>query len=694
MEIEAKFNIPDDGIFQRLLETTCLAGYHLGEATVADLHDQYLDTEDWAVRSWGYACRLRRRGEHYLFTIKALGAASGAVHRRAEYEVELPGALPPHDWPPSSARDLALRLCGGGPLRVLFEVEQTRHSRLLSDEARTIAELSLDRVRVQWGDRSECFATFLELEAELMPDGNDEDLSRLEVELQEEWGLVPESRSKYERALAFSDMGLASDREAEMGMEERLSPKERAIVEQLTQEQDVIARRARLLLAWDDGLSRAEMIEHSNLSSRRVRHWLTAFSKQRLGIFPDRVMSAFTEAGAVSADPPVREPSCASEDEPAGGTHPASAEEEPVEALPPGLLKAEPAEEPLLAVAEASPAEVSPPVPGRVRLPQRPGIEPDDPMSEAGRKTFRFHFRRMLYHEAGTRLGEDIEALHDMRVATRRMRAAFRVFGGYYDPKVVTPHLKGLKRTGRALGAVRDLDVFRAKIHGYLGTLPEVQRGSLDDFLSVLESQREVARRQMVAYLDGKKYRRFVERFGEFVETEGMASRSFAPANGEPQPYRVRHVAPLAIYRRLAAVRAYGEWVTIPDPPVTRLHALRIACKRLRYTLEFFREVLGPGTKGLIKAVVSMQDHLGNLQDAVVATGILRDFLNWGTWGHDVVEGGKPDLDAPVDAPGVAAYLAVQRSALQNLLDTFPEAWQQLEGPEFSRMVARAVAVL
>ncbi len=50
-------------------------------------------------------------------------------------------------------------------------------------------------------------------------------------------------------------------------------------------------------------------------------------------------------------------------------------------------------------------------------------------MSEAGRKTFRFHFRRMVYNEPGTRLGEDIEAMHDMRVATRRMRAAFRVFG-------------------------------------------------------------------------------------------------------------------------------------------------------------------------------------------------------------------------------------------------------------------------
>lgn len=62
-----------------------------------------------------------------------------------------------------------------------------------------------------------------------------------------------------------------------------------------------------------------------------------------------------------------------------------------------------------------------------------PGVLPDDPMSEAGRKVLRFHFGRMLEHEPGTRLGDDIEELHDMRVATRRMRSAFRVFTSYFD---------------------------------------------------------------------------------------------------------------------------------------------------------------------------------------------------------------------------------------------------------------------
>ena len=51
-----------------------------------------------------------------------------------------------------------------------------------------------------------------------------------------------------------------------------------------------------------------------------------------------------------------------------------------------------------------------------------------DPLAEAGRKIMRYHFAQVIKHEPGTRLGEDIEALHDMRVATRRLRASFDVF--------------------------------------------------------------------------------------------------------------------------------------------------------------------------------------------------------------------------------------------------------------------------
>jgi CHAD domain-containing protein len=666
LEIEAKFGVPDEETFRRLLETTVLAGFDLGKASVEELSDRYLDTAGRAIQNWGYACRLRRKEDGYVATLKGLGRAAEAVHRRIEHEVDLSKPVYPQDWPPSAARDLALRLCGCEPLVVLYDIDQTRHNRVLVDGGRAVAILSLDRVRVC---RNRVVASsYLELEAELLPEGKEDDLRSIVAELVEEWNLVPERQSKFERALALFPQGMVLDTSAERGAPARLSKEERVAVEHLALERDVIARRARVLLAWDDGLSREEMAQRSGLSHGRVRYWVSQFSQKRMSVFPPEAVARVTEDWIATP--------AASEGEAGGGVGQPIAEDEAA------------------TVARPTSREEAPRQHRRIELLDKPGIEPDDPMSEAGRKILRFHFRRMLYNEPGTRLGEDVEALHDMRVATRRMRAALRVFGEYYLPKAAARYSKGLKRTGRALGAARDLDVFRGKTQDYVDTLSVSEQGGLDDFISILERQRETARKRMLVYLDSKKYLRFTDRFGRFVETEGMDSLEVTLDGHEPRPYHVRYVAPMAVFERLANMRAYDEWVTIPSPPVARLHALRIACKRLRYTLEFFSEVLGPDTKELIKEVVVMQDHLGDLQDAVVASAILRDYLNWGTWGRGGMRRPRPSFAAPVIAPGVAAYLAAKQSELQHLLETFPQEWQRLTGPGFSQRVADAVSVL
>jgi CHAD domain-containing protein len=524
LEVEAKFSVPDEETFQRLLAVPALAGFDLGNATVAELYDQYLDTPEGTILAGGFACRIRRQDGRYLATLKGLGDVSGAVHRRLEHEIDLPQPLPPQAWPPGTARDLVLYLAGDAPLAPLFAVEQVRHSRPLFQDGRLLADVNLDRVRLLLDGQA--VAAFLELEAELRPLGTGADLERLCRELTQTWDLPPQPRSKFERGL--------------LALEARAS---------------------------------------------------------------------------------------------------------------------------------------------HVQLLDKPGIEPDDPMSEAGRKTLRFHFRRMLYYEPGTRLGVDAEALHDMRVATRRMRAALRIFGEYYDPQAVAPCAKDLRRAGRALGAVRDLDVFVEKVVAYRDTLPEAQQNSLEGLLAVLEERREAARQRMIAYLDGKKHRRFVKRLARFVETKGLGSAPPEIEDYDLRPDRVRHVAPLAIYERLASVRAYDKWLSIPSdqpelvegPPLARFHALRIACKRLRYTLEFFQEVLGPGAKAVVKEVVALQDHLGALQDAAVASEILRDLST---------------------LPGVEDYLAARQSEVQELLATFPEIWSRLTSAEFSQRIAQAVMIL
>jgi len=343
-------------------------------------------------------------------------------------------------------------------------------------------------------------------------------------------------------------------------------------------------------------------------------------------------------------------------------------------------------------------------------LPNISPLRPDDPMSEAGRKVLYTHFTRMLANEAGTRLGEDIEALHDMRVATRRMRAAYRIFAVYFEEKAVSPFNKALQRTGRMLGAVRDLDVLLEKAVAYqagllaanssavsgetgsqaAGTLDQGPRSapsegsdSLEPLLADWRTRREVARRQMLEYLDSAAYRQFVSGFKGFLATPGAGALPIAA--GEPVPHQVRHVAPRLIYTRYEAVRAYEP--ILEGAPLTTYHRLRIDFKGLRYALEFFRDVLGPEAPDVIKTVVTLQDLLGALQDAYVAEGLLKEFL-------EEQRTRRKKKAAATSFAGIEGYLAAQRAVQQELLVKFPALWANVVGTDFRRALALAVAAL
>ncbi len=285
-----------------------------------------------------------------------------------------------------------------------------------------------------------------------------------------------------------------------------LTVEERAVVDAVADQAEVVARRARVLQAWDDGLSRPDIAAHARLSLRRVRYWLSAFRQRRLDIFPARALAKAAEGGSLQPQPAA-------------------------------------------AVDTVLP-----------RAKETPGLDRGDSMGQAAVKILDFHFQRMLRHEAGTRLGEDVEALHDMRVSTRRMRAALRVFEAAVGPEAHAFLRKGMRRTGRALGPVRDLDVFRQTTWTYRESLPEEQRGGLEEFLQILEARREEARARMTAFLDGRKYARFKAGMDRFLTGDGWQG---APASREC----VADVVPGAVEERLSAVLAFDQEVAVPDPP-------------------------------------------------------------------------------------------------------------------------------
>jgi CHAD domain-containing protein len=275
--------------------------------------------------------------------------------------------------------------------------------------------------------------------------------------------------------------------------------------------------------------------------------------------------------------------------------------------------------------------------------------------------------------EPGTRLGEDPEELHDMRVATRRLRAALDLF---VDVLPVRTHAfrDELGWVARVLGDVRDLDVqqeaqeeMAAAVEGWSGPLgaPSDQHplAALD---ALLDREREIARAAMLAALDSPRWDRLVRGLAAMVQ-QGPARRASAtrlPAViGVPELVVARHDAVMKAAKR---AKKSGQ---APD-----FHRLRIRCKRLRYSLEFSAELYGGKTSRYVRRLAALQDQLGLLQDNEVAAGRLATLAT-----------SQPDLaPATIFVMGVVAQQ--HRSEMDQLLAALPhevakasgKAWQEL----------------
>jgi CHAD domain-containing protein len=189
----------------------------------------------------------------------------------------------------------------------------------------------------------------------------------------------------------------------------------------------------------------------------------------------------------------------------------------------------------------------------------------------------------------------------------------------------------------------------------------------------------------MLQHLNSKEYTVFKRKFLAFLCTPGAGARSYS--SEIPEPLQVEQIAPVYIYDRLAAVRAFES--ILPSASIPQMHALRIEFKKFRYTLEFFREVLGPEAKGIIDEVKIMQDHLGDLNDADVACQILRDFLDEldARQATTAVE----DRDNPEP---IVAYLAARHAERHRLMVTFRQIWDHFNRPEVRAQLANSVSVL
>jgi CHAD domain-containing protein len=306
-----------------------------------------------------------------------------------------------------------------------------------------------------------------------------------------------------------------------------------------------------------------------------------------------------------------------------------------------------------------------------------PGVTADDHVAEAGRKVMRFHLARMIAREAGVRSGQDLEEVHGMRVATRRQRAAWRVFGAAFRPGRTKRYRTGLRDVAGRLGAVRDLDVLLEAADAYRADLPVTEQRALEPLLTDWRTHRDDARVLLLRELESDGYQRWLDDYRDFVRTEGALVLPVGPT----QPHRIRDTTASRLWTAYEQVRGYEAVLRWAD--VETLHELRIAGKWLRYTLEFVREALGDNSAPLIAKVTALQDHLGLLNDADVAASMARTFL--------VEHAGEL---SGIESGAIGRYLVSREREVARLRRSVGPAWRGVAGVSFRRALGRVVAGL
>lgn len=247
------------------------------------------------------------------------------------------------------------------------------------------------------------------------------------------------------------------------------------------------------------------------------------------------------------------------------------------------------------------------------------GLVVEDTIESAAHKIIWEQLSRLREHDPGSRRGDDLEALHDMRVATRRLRAALATFRAAFPQKLwiyLRDELKWLRQT---LGSVRDMDVQLERVNAFGGSTPAALRVSLQTYARFLERRRAEHRKELLAALSSARYFALLVRLEEYATGGGAMHRLGALQS-------VGRLAAEEIDKAYRRVCKRGRKVEA-EPRPEDLHGLRIRAKRLRYTLELCRDLTGREGGKAICRLVRLQDLLGNFHDAVVAADFVRQYV-------------------------------------------------------------------
>ncbi|HXT82304.1 MAG TPA: CHAD domain-containing protein [Acetobacteraceae bacterium] len=283
---------------------------------------------------------------------------------------------------------------------------------------------------------------------------------------------------------------------------------------------------------------------------------------------------------------------------------------------------------------------------GAAELPDGIAAEGGDAIAQAFRHVLGHLVEVMLHHAAEALSGRnDIEAVHQMRVAVRRARSAIAVFRHALPEGPLTEATQTLKTLARHLGPTRDWDVFVSEtLPAIAGRFPDDAR--LGRLLAAAERRQRQCRSALHAYLGTSEFRIAMIGLGWFAASAawhttatGAAPAAEAPTSAqdaapgaEPQPVPpagaerppLEVFAEAALERRRKKLVSAGKSIRKLDLP--SLHRLRLRTKRLRYAAEVLAGLYGgKAPRRFIHRLAVLQQRLGVLNDGKVAADLLAE---------------------------------------------------------------------
>lgn len=258
-------------------------------------------------------------------------------------------------------------------------------------------------------------------------------------------------------------------------------------------------------------------------------------------------------------------------------------------------------------------------------LPGAKGLTPGQPLVAAACMALRQQLLAMALTEARVRLERGEDAVHQMRVAARRLGGVIRLFAPAL-PKAARqgPSWRELKLLRADLGAVRDLDVALQQLDAWSASSAEADDAGPAALRVLWQTARAEALDRLLARLDSGEHRRLVARLGRW---SGFGGGREVARKGERRT--LREAAPALVAARLEAMASLAAALGDRDladgiaVPVAELHALRIAGKGLRDGLRPMRGLLSAGGREALKALEAVVDLLGRLQDTVIADALV-----------------------------------------------------------------------